>query len=65
MSTRQNIQVTLNPNPPKQLPHTQSKTGDIDINLQAADGWTVIGKYRGNILQTITLHKQSIKEFRK
>jgi hypothetical protein len=62
MSMIKNIHVSI---PDKQgvltreTPNPQNDPGDCEINIQTTKDWVITGKYRANILRTITLIRKS------
>ena len=60
MSTRNPLTVQIShliEAPPTPLAPVAALVDNYEINVQAAHGWAIIGHYKNNLLQTVTLQK--------
>ena len=64
MSAKKNIKLKVsNPLERESFMVQATPAADMcDINIQVANGWEIIGHYRDQILQTITLQKSKTNE---
>jgi hypothetical protein len=56
------VELVNNTASPENQINSPSQSGDYTINIQAAEGWNITGKYRHNELQAITVNKRTHKE---
>ena len=52
-----NVQILHRSDIPTHLPATPAQPGETTINIQTTQSWVVTGKYRDNVLHTISLNK--------
>ena len=58
------VQLVQGSDSPLEFTTAPPQTGDYTINIQASEEWVITGKYRDNILCTLTLNKQPNRKAR-